>query len=81
VAVSLLEGRSSHLSIISLADYTIRESFKLSCLLEDVKITENYILGLSDNILFVFHRAHDKYLEKEPVVHRLGIGKNLSFAR
>jgi hypothetical protein len=81
VAVSLLEGKNSCLTIISLADYTIMENFKMECVVEDVKITDNYVLALSDNVLFVFHRAHDRYLEKEPVVHRLAIGRSLTFAR
>ncbi len=81
MAVSLLEGKNSCLTIISLADYNIRESFKVAYLVEEVKITDNYVLALSDNVLLVFHRTHDRYLQKEPVVHRLGIGRSLSFAR
>lgn len=47
VVVTALDSKASGLQVISLGDFSIRESYRLGFVVEDVKVTENYVVALS----------------------------------
>jgi hypothetical protein len=61
VAAPLESGKCTMLLVLSLGDFTARETFKAHCAVEDIKVTENYLLVLSQQTLDIYHKVADRF--------------------